>query len=779
MNYTITIRKRLTMVALLVAMMLPAMAQDSLYVVKGNTIVDVFEVNDGDYATFQRPSDVPQQQTVTLEGVTTGKNFIKYEVITTTSGQYYAHAFFQSNTIDNMLQKYYGVKIEEADEQTLQAALRFMVQYYGYTDQGTQTYTITNGDNDGYVTDFFIPGGQDFYVVACNLTNVDDQAGTSKMGDELSVVKLTTLTAGESAETIDIEYTGLNDDGEATYTITPSSGIVTLYTMLAKKKELDQNTSIYGFDKVFFGGAESWTATDWNKWGSEQAWELDGENDYVMTVLGIDANGDRVTVTNEQHITPASDNCPKVNVLSKEKNNGTVTVNYEITPSNVTAAHVRLMKENDVKDAKNNGQTLDEIATGGDAEEVTSTINNSGEATFSKADLPRGWYDLLISATDENGTTVTEVCFHSHLADAEWEIRTTTFPTASVAKAQKAAEKRLKLSGKQVMKSMAALADAEDEESADSVYVVKDGMLVASYELETEVDYFTFHKPAAPDTPQESNTFIYDGTQTKTRAVFYKINEDDGTADFYLANGDIDTPKELENSYQYAHITIPYNSLGTGAIDITGDTEFKFELVDNYNDQTFSLSSGNVGSATGTISVAKQGEDTYTIAIAIEGFGGSHSLTATYTGQCMPYDYTTPNAYALQNGESIALNSAVITLADGLYTVYLSQKEGVTTVEGMADADIVLVTPEEYLNDGIKGFSGGETRAKVSITYDGVTYCQANTQMGGDSALAMGGNVDLKLNDGQVNVDFNLYSVYKYSNANMSGHFEGPATVIE
>lgn len=425
--------------------MMTAAAQNNLYLMKDGQVVDSFKVSDGDYVAFKRPASTPAKQTVALEGVSTGKNFIQYKVTTATADQYYAHAFFQGSTLDKILQYYYGVKIEEADETTLKAALRPLVQYYGYTDKGTLTYTITNGENDGKYTDFFIPAGQDFYVVANDLTSVDEQGGTAKLGDELSVVKLTTLEAGTSTETVAVEYAGLNDDLEAMYNITPSSGIVTLYTMLAKKKQLDQNTSIYGFDKVFFGGAEAWTATDWTKYGDQQAWELDGEDDYVMTVLGIDGNGDWVKATCAQHIATAADNCPKVNILSKEAADGSVTIKYEITPSNVTAAHVRLMKENDVSNARNNGETLDQIAVGGDAEDITATINTEGEATFSKTDIARGWYELLISATDANGTNVTEACFHSHLTNAEWEIRTSTFPTANSAKMQKTSAKRLQL----------------------------------------------------------------------------------------------------------------------------------------------------------------------------------------------------------------------------------------------------------------------------------------------------------------------------------------------
>lgn len=433
-------RKRIALALMLGGMAVAGWAQQSLYVMKDGKVVATHEVGEGDYVTFRRPADAKPQQTVTLEGVSTGKNFIQYRVTTSTPNQYYAHAFFQASTLDQILQYYYSVKIEEADEATIKAALRLLVQYYGYTDKGTLTYTITNGENDGDYTDFFIPGGQDFYVVTNNLTSVDDQGGTAQMGDELSYIKLTTLPASESAETIGIEYKGLNDDDEATYAITPSSGIVTLYTMLAKKKELDQNTSIYGFDKVYFGGAEAWTASDWTKYGDQQSWTLDDEDDYVMTVLGIDGNGDWVTVTNEQHITPASDNCPKINILTKEAANGKVTVTYEISPSNVTAAHVRLMSENDLENALNvSGTLLEQVAVDGDAEDVTATINADGKATYTYTVAKRGWYALLISATDANGTTVVEADFHSHLTDAEWEVTTKTFPVTTEAKPHKAA----------------------------------------------------------------------------------------------------------------------------------------------------------------------------------------------------------------------------------------------------------------------------------------------------------------------------------------------------
>lgn len=783
MNNNPTMCRLLVMAAMLVGMSLTATAQRSLYVLKGNTVVATHEVSDGDYATFERPTTVPVQQSVTLEGVATGKNFIQYKVTTTSASQYYAHAFFQSNTLDQVLQQYYGVKLSEADELTIKAALRLLVQYDGNTDQGTQTYTITNGRSDGQGTNFHIPAGQDFYVVANNLTSVDDQGGTAQMGDELSVVKLTTSEAETSSETIAVEYTGLTDDLDATFSITPSSGIVTLYTLLAKKKELDQNVSIYGFDKVFFDAAEPWTATEWTRYGDQQSWSLDGEDDYVMTVLGIDGNGDWVKSSCEQHIATAADNCPKVEILTKEAGDGSVSVTFGVTPSSVTASHVRLMKENDLENLLNQpGTTLDQVATDGDATDLTATINASGKATFTQSDLSRGWYALLISATDANGTTVTEADFHSHLDNAEWEITTTAFPVASkgakkwTLPMQPTDSRSLQHSLKSLAPATRLAATTQETASADSLFVVVGGALAGTYEIGTETDGLSF---TAPETPVDGNVFVYDGTSKTLKSAFYLVNEQAATVDFYLTYANITDAKLVEDCYQYAHICVPLSALGKGGFDITSGTEFQFDFRDNIEDETFHLNEASVGSATGTINVSQQGDATYTIVADIQNFGASHTFQATYKGVCLPYDLSTPNAYRLQGQDDVAIHSAVVAHSGGLYTIYLSRRQNVTTVEGMTDADVVIVTPEEFLNDGLKGFSGDDTRAKINITYDGTTYNQANTTKGGDAALAMGGNAKLELDGTQANIDFAVYAINKYSKANLTGHYEGKVTVVE
>ena len=98
---------------------------------------------------------------------------------------------------------------------------------------------------------------------------------------------------------------------------------------------------------------------------------------------------------------------------------------------------MRLMSDNDVINELNKNKTLDQIALEGDATDIKLTINTTGEYTFAKDNIDRDWYSLLISATDENGTNVTIIIFHSHLENFNWSVETSTFPQISdVAKAK-------------------------------------------------------------------------------------------------------------------------------------------------------------------------------------------------------------------------------------------------------------------------------------------------------------------------------------------------------
>lgn len=291
--------------------------------------------------------------------------------------------------------------------------------------------------------------------------------------------------------------------------------------------------------------------------------------------------------------------------------------------------------------------------------------------------------------------------------------------------------------------------------------------------------FTAYYKGAYAKEAEITQFFTFDGEEKECKAAFYSYNEDDATVDLYYTSGDITDAKRLEDCYQYVHLQVPFSALWNGEFDISGTTEFKLDIVDNVNEVTYSLSQGNIGTATGVISVAMNSTDSYTTTIDLTGIEAAHSLSVSYDGEHLPYDLSTANSYQLQNEDATELKSAVLTYADDKYTIYLSKQEGVTTVEGMADADITLVVPVSLVDGDTYGFSGDSPRDQISVSYDGVTYNQANTTLGGDDKLAIGGNVACSATTSTITVDFNVYNIYKYSNANLTGHYEGAMTWAE
>ena len=268
--------------------------------------------------------------------------------------------------------------------------------------------------------------------------------------------------------------------------------------------------------------------------------------------------------------------------------------------------------------------------------------------------------------------------------------------------------------------------------------------------------------------------FIVDGKRSDLKTVFEeKIT--DGVA-LYLTSAGITDAKDLENVYYYARVFLPENELDGQTIDITGNKEFEFTFVDNINSAKYTLGTGLTGKATGTVSVKKNADNTYEASINIENLGndGDRTFEAYYKGEPLAYDLSTPNAYHVGEQGNVSLNSAVVKHNDGIYTIYLSNKENITTEEGMADADIVITVPEEFMTDTYKGFSGTETNAKISVKYNGDTFSQATCDSKG---IANGGNIKAKMEGNDLTIEFNVYSIGKYK-ASLNGFFSGKATVL-
>lgn len=260
--------------------------------------------------------------------------------------------------------------------------------------------------------------------------------------------------------------------------------------------------------------------------------------------------------------------------------------------------------------------------------------------------------------------------------------------------------------------------------------------------------------------------FIVDGSRKDCKAVFCETKPDGVT--LYFTPGDITDAKRLSDVYYYASLFLPNSVLDGTDVDVTGSTEFEFTFVDNISEQTINLSTGNVGEAFGTFNVEKQSDGAYYATINVNGMGSDRSLKVYYEGTPMVYDLSTPNAYTLGDETSVNITAAASHLEDDLYTFYFTSTGETATAD---NADITVTVPSEFMTDEVKGFSGTDTNAKISVTYKGVTYNQASCK--GSDALAMGGNVKAKLEGSKLTIDFTVMGIKQYDKQTLKGHYEG------
>lgn len=326
--------------------------------------------------------------------------------------------------------------------------------------------------------------------------------------------------------------------------------------------------------------------------------------------------------------------------------------------------------------------------------------------------------------------------------------------------------------------------------SAGSLYVnMEDDNLKVNFDckpLENGEAFAGQYEGEFVEVAQNPYFFNVDGKSMELRSVFQE-KVADGIA-FYLTPGNIDNATDLVNTYYYARLFVPTKEMDGTDIDINGNREYELTFYDNVSDinnpQQITLSNGKTGNATGYVSVLDRGDGSYTLTIDVENMGneGNRSFQAFYRGTPAVYDLTLPSEYTVAGSEPVTLKSCVVVVDSSdedrdMYTVYLSSKEGVTTVEGMADADIVLTVPDDFINDDMThGFSGTDINAMLSVAYGGDTYCQATTS-DPVTSIAVGGNIKATLNAGKGNFDFMVFGASKFG-GNIKGHYEGEVTKL-
>lgn len=277
-----------------------------------------------------------------------------------------------------------------------------------------------------------------------------------------------------------------------------------------------------------------------------------------------------------------------------------------------------------------------------------------------------------------------------------------------------------------------------------------------------------------------TNILTLNGENTRDiKATFYE-KTDEGVA-LYLTPSRISSAADLENvNTYYVRLFVPNAGLNGQEVDITNtNLAFEFTYYSPYDEERIQISKGHLEDAAGTFSVSKSADNEYSLTLNLKYLGdNSLKISGNYSGTFTVYDTTIPNEYRLgADGAPVTIQSVVIdkTGAD-ISVIYLSRQAGITTVAGMSAADAVVRLPKAMMDGVLRGFSGNEENAKISITYEGVTYSQANTTLGN---LALGGRTSVSLQGNEVEMTFEVVGIKKYGDVSLSGYYKGAVTVIE
>lgn len=423
---------------------MPSMAQQTVYLNKGEQKVETVDLGPDDYLSFGRPEGVRKQAKAEITDVKTTKNSIKYTVTTKTKDQPYYHMVLSEAFMSFFLMQYQGKDLSTMTDAELNAAfVTLMSAGYGEGAIGTKTYNVQDGVKNASGETQYVGGGLDYYLVTCDLVEND---GKYSLGTQMSYQKITTPEPGESSATLDVEYKGLDADGHALFSVIPGKQIKTLHMVIGTSRSIDEFMTIYGYEWLMFTQASDFTADQWNELtDKDKGWNVEREDNYSFYVLGVDANGDWVKAQVENiHIKPvAANDCAEIDLKEYSCNDGNLVVTYNVQSkaAKIEKASILVMKENDWDDALNEivknknyenpyEAWPEEVAAAAEAKDVTADITADGKLTFSRSftQQERDWYVVVLGVTDANGITVTRAAFNTHIENAEWAILSRTYP---------------------------------------------------------------------------------------------------------------------------------------------------------------------------------------------------------------------------------------------------------------------------------------------------------------------------------------------------------------
>lgn len=421
-----------------------AQAQQKVFLNKGTENVETVQLAKGDYIAFGRPADAREMGKAEIFDAAATKNQISFSIFTKEDGQAYWQMVISKPFLRLYLLQYENKDIDSVTPEELKTTFAtLMYSQYGYGALGTADFSVINGTRQqGRSETDFVFGGVDYYIATCDVV---EKNGEYSLGTDMSYMTVKTEEPGVSDVSLDVEYKGLNADGQTLFSVVPGVGMKTLHIVLATTKSVDEFVNVYDYNTLMSTQAVNFTADQWNELKDEdKVWNIVKEDDYSFLVLGIDENGDQVRKQLDNiHIKPvASDNCPNLDVENFKCVDGNVSATFVTsskTSSPITKATVLLIDEttwdnllND--EVRENGyeapsEAWPTVAAGNGAVDVTAEVASTGKYDYSKliSETDRNWYVLVFAVTDKNGTTISRTSFHSHLDNATSETLTHTY----------------------------------------------------------------------------------------------------------------------------------------------------------------------------------------------------------------------------------------------------------------------------------------------------------------------------------------------------------------
>lgn len=398
---------------------------ETMYLVKGDRVVSKYAAGAVDYITFNLPDGV-NDEAIWLTVDKVGKNNVTYTVNTAGANVAYAHNLLSYYDVNYTAMDMFGDMLEDLDEESFLACLKYTLSTNAFVGIGKNTFTQNDYqqyDPSSEMYRFKVTPGTKYYLCAWEV-----DPSTTEPLETFAYTELTTEKPEEVDLNLNVIQTGYNDHGMI-LKFTGFPGILYVTTCWGMKNQMEAYEKVYGRDFLMGTFGQNWdldflAGTGDLEPGVENAtWPVYDAGEYIMYVNAYDSEGNIQEKTFVfEYTSSTGEEVPVINVLTKEKGDGFVKVNFEITPSNVDEAYVRLCSENFVDDRLNMGYTYPEISMGGTSIDITNDINKTGEYTFTESDLEEQWYSLLIYAKlKTGGVTTLRVNFYPD-NDGEWSI---------------------------------------------------------------------------------------------------------------------------------------------------------------------------------------------------------------------------------------------------------------------------------------------------------------------------------------------------------------------